>query len=515
MRPSTGGATLIASGTEQWQEKPETDQRADSQSDVVAPVEEDDNSISQVGSAADFSDVHRTLNTKEQILSTNLLDARDALDLITVAGLKDGTGKASLNLEDQHPNPGQIAATSEHARPISGSVSTAWSQFFLVRRGIVRTSEAIEYLDFYFSHLWYLFPVVSQWYASPDRYELLAVEEPVLAVSLITTASRYHPLTGFNGHARSERIHWRTWPWVQRLLQSSIWGSSAMRRLGSIASLLLFIEWHPRAINSPEDLVSDCSEMELFDPQNTTNPMDSYRRSDSSSSIRATDPSLREIGLDIEYYYVRLCGLSPTAHMVEKTTENNHTPDTYTASLSPFAEAATKASVDMLQLTTRYFATPSSSVIFRHSPVRYWLYIFCASLYLLKATLRTEEPLSRTNPHINLILQTVNGIRDNAPDDIHMSQRYAELLEILINTAMRPSTMNYNNNDLSGSDGGSNRRVVGDHSSPDRVGRGTLLDAGNPLGLGDDWIYDSSFWDTLPDMVGLNSIPDLVLPCYE
>lgn len=128
-----------------------------------------------------------------------------------------------------------------------------------------------------------------------------------------------------------------------------------------------------------------------------------------------------------------------------------------------------------------------------------------------QATLKTEEPLDRTtNPHIDLILRTVDAIRHNAPDDIHMSQRYADLLEILITAALRPSTLT-NGNVMSGSD----RREVRDHcASPFRRGGGSIVES-HQLNLGDEWIYDSSFWDSLPDMVGLNSIPDLVLPSFE
>lgn len=231
-----------------------------SQSHAFHPAPDD--SGNNLHTRSDF--LPRALNAKEQILSTKLLDAQDALDLIAVAGSKDGASEASLSLERTQPAPThQYTLDSPAPTPIASS----WKHFFLVRRGIIRANEATEYFDFYFSYLWHVFPVVPQWYSSPDRYGSLVAEEPVLAMGLIMTASRYHPLSGLNGHARSERIHWRTWPWFQRVLQSSMWGSPVMRKLGSVAALLLLIEWHPRAINSPEDLVGDCSEIELFDPQ--------------------------------------------------------------------------------------------------------------------------------------------------------------------------------------------------------------------------------------------------------
>jgi hypothetical protein len=217
-------------------------------------------------------------DTKQQILSTSLLDARDALDLIAVAGSRENVGK-----DDLKQGPSATSHQFTGVRPATKS----WDRFFLVKRGIIRPHEAVEYLDFYFSQLWHLFPVIPEYYSSSDHYGSLVAEEPVLTISLVTIASRYHALSGFNGKARSERIHWRTWPWVQRLFQSSMWGSSAMRSLGAIAALLLFIEWHPMAINSPEDLISDYGESELFDPQSqipeAAEPTETYRRPGLSS----------------------------------------------------------------------------------------------------------------------------------------------------------------------------------------------------------------------------------------
>lgn len=94
------------------------------------------------------------------------------------------------------------------------------------------------------------------------------------------------------------------------------------------------------------------------------------------------DLSLRGACLDIEYYYVRLCGFSPAAHMFESSPET-HPGDIYVESLSQFAEEATKASVKMLELAIQCFTL---SKPFTYAAVRYWLYIFCASLYLLKAS---------------------------------------------------------------------------------------------------------------------------------
>ena len=92
------------------------------------------------------------------------------------------------------------------------SRSSDWDHFCLVKRGIVTGGEITEYLDFYFSYLWHVLPVIPEKYTDRTRYALLSVEEPVLLISLIALTSRYHPLSGPNGPARSERVHWRAWP---------------------------------------------------------------------------------------------------------------------------------------------------------------------------------------------------------------------------------------------------------------------------------------------------------------
>lgn len=100
---------------------------------------------------------------------------------------------------------------------------------------------------------------------------------------------------------------------------------------------------------------------------------------------------------------------------------------------------------------------------------------------------------------MGLIVKVIDGIKENAPDDIHMSRRYAALLEILVNAALRmsqsPTTRSRGVN-------------ISSHTTldPDKF---PPLDH-YELGLGGDWIYDPNFWETLPDMVGLNVVSSLM-----
>lgn len=105
-----------------------------------------------------------------------------------------------------------------------------------------------------------------------------------------------------------------------------------------------------------------------------------------------------------------------------------------------------------------------------------------------------EERLEDSHPHILLIRQAVRAIKQNAPDDIHMSQRYATLLDIYVNAALRSSPSAVISEDIF--------RWEHDDSSTSNCGpvQGYTLDQGNNV------MFDSSFCNYLPDMVGLDDI---------
>ena len=206
--------------------------------------------------------------TKSRILSTRLLDACGTLDLLAETEQENLQG-APLTPSEHHSQAGMsVNVTEEQFDPeLNYQSPREWNGFILVKRGILRGAEVAHYLDFYFQHLWPLFPVVPEYLANRDRYIAMARDEPVLVISLVALASRYHPLEGVNGELRSERVHWRVWSLVQQLFQSAMWGSTAMRKPGAIAALLIFIEWHCRPINC-EDFDTGLDVSSLFVPQN-------------------------------------------------------------------------------------------------------------------------------------------------------------------------------------------------------------------------------------------------------
>jgi hypothetical protein len=80
-----------------------------------------------------------------------------------------------------------------------------------------------------------------------------------------------------------------------------------------------------------------------------------------------------------------------------------------------------------------------------------------------------------------------------------MAQRYAALLEILVNAALKSCA------------GEREPAQPNERISPSYQQYHTTGIVEDGLDLTGDWIYGSEFWDSLPDMVGLNSVSNLFL----
>lgn len=198
---------------------------------------------------------------RSRIISAQLHNTADALDLLTFTAAGE---------QGRSPRVAGAANTSNHATPSVVAAGDAllglrdpieseyaWERFILVRKGVLTRAEVVEYLDFYFNVMWSLRPVVHPFYRDRSRYALLAAEEPLLSISLVTLSSRYYSLSGSHGEIRSERIHWQAWKFLRKYLQSALWGSPYTRSPGAIAAMLLMIEWHSKAINNPSSFSED------------------------------------------------------------------------------------------------------------------------------------------------------------------------------------------------------------------------------------------------------------------
>jgi hypothetical protein len=212
--------------------------------DGMAPANLDSNPHgASDGDNPDADASHTTVTNR--LISTQLSSAYDALGVLAFTATQSHADAATPG--DHLPQGSRNAGRQHLSQELPGD-------FLLVRKGILTREEMVEYLEFYFRTLWPLRPVVHAHYSRRENFSDLINEEPMLAVTLTLLASRHHILSGARGEARSERIHWRVWPWLKSYLQSALWGSKSTRTCGAVASMLLLMEWHFKAINFKADL---------------------------------------------------------------------------------------------------------------------------------------------------------------------------------------------------------------------------------------------------------------------
>ncbi|KAL9581467.1 MAG: hypothetical protein Q9212_003888, partial [Teloschistes hypoglaucus] len=108
-------------------------------------------------------------------------------------------------------------------------------------------------------------------FRSPETHPRFLADEPLLAVTVLTIASRYKQLSGPGGESRSYMVHERLWSYLQNMITRMFWGqeqfgggfcgagprklkstvNGGLRTLGTIESLLLLSEFHPRSMHFP------------------------------------------------------------------------------------------------------------------------------------------------------------------------------------------------------------------------------------------------------------------------
>lgn len=148
-----------------------------------------------------------------------------------------------------------------------------WSRLRFVRAGWLSAKEAMSYVNYFYEFLSPLTPV------SPPDFRLISTqanlvdEEPILAVTILTISARYKKLAGPGGQTRSFMIHDRLWTYLQNMITRMFWGQEqfgggfcgagsrravqksmekgVLRSLGTIESLLLLSEFHPRSMHFP------------------------------------------------------------------------------------------------------------------------------------------------------------------------------------------------------------------------------------------------------------------------
>ena len=145
-------------------------------------------------------------------------------------------------------------------------------------------------------------PISPPTFSNPASHVNLLTEEPILTVTLLTIASRYKQMSGTGGHCRSHAIHEQLWTYLRGMIERCLWGQEAfgggfcgsggpfqdesqtsstapwrgmrkgsLRTFGTIESLMILTEWHPRALHFPPSEATD----ELMLPDYSEKPTSS------------------------------------------------------------------------------------------------------------------------------------------------------------------------------------------------------------------------------------------------
>ena len=178
----------------------------------------------------------------------------------------------------------QVNPTSNPMEPIVPQIDAAsytaamkaWSRFRFVRAGWFTAKEAIDYIEYFYKHLAPLTPVALTDFRPYDSHERLLTQEPMLVITMLLIASRHMKLEGPGSVSRPYSIHQKLWTYLSGMIDRVVWGQEqfgggfcgagaepgcdvnpltrkGLRTLGTVESLVLLTEWHPRAMHFPPD----------------------------------------------------------------------------------------------------------------------------------------------------------------------------------------------------------------------------------------------------------------------
>jgi len=176
-------------------------------------------------------------------------------------------------LSQSSPTAGQALINGLSVpQAVSDPVIRTWSRFRFVRAGWFRAEEGMAYIQYFYRYLYPLTPLTIPIYENPATHIDMLEEEPMLALTILTIASRYMELPGPGGVTRGITIHQRLNDSMHKEINRTIWGQKQFgggfcragarpvekvdhlwETLGVIEALMLLTEWHPRAMHFPPD----------------------------------------------------------------------------------------------------------------------------------------------------------------------------------------------------------------------------------------------------------------------
>uniref|UniRef100_A0A0B7KR82 Zn(2)-C6 fungal-type domain-containing protein n=1 Tax=Bionectria ochroleuca TaxID=29856 RepID=A0A0B7KR82_BIOOC len=211
-----------------------------------------------------------------RVIATPLTGTHDALEVLSDAVPR---GEPAVDLETRTitpslaqnsvPSPTQgptVIPTTGGGLGFTVSVLSSpdeatldlWDRSRFVRQGWFTAQEAVTYIDLFYKYLSPLSAVILDDFCSHSAHSRLVTEEAMLCCTILMISSRFFMLPGAGGLSRSHLIHHRLWNFCESLIKRIMLGqekhsSWRMRVVGTIESLMLISDWHPRAVHFPPE----------------------------------------------------------------------------------------------------------------------------------------------------------------------------------------------------------------------------------------------------------------------
>ncbi|KFY81322.1 hypothetical protein V500_11530 [Pseudogymnoascus sp. VKM F-4518 (FW-2643)] len=231
----------------------------------------------------------------EQQQNGSFSDGLQALGTNTDGGYPDGSH--SSHHPAQHISPHSSMSTASKPGPIlqeqlssvTPEILRLWNRCRFVKQGWFTAREAVTYIDLFSKNCAPLTPILTDYYFHHSNHHALVTEEPLLCCTILMISSRIHVLPGMGGISRAHFIHGRLWQHLEHLISRVIFGQEKIstaktRTLGTIESLLLMTEWHPRALHFPPE--SDGWDFDLLANPDMPEGTDMADAEDSSALYR-------------------------------------------------------------------------------------------------------------------------------------------------------------------------------------------------------------------------------------
>ncbi|PGH27654.1 hypothetical protein AJ80_00668 [Polytolypa hystricis UAMH7299] len=224
--------------------------------------------------------------------SSTFTSSASPMAQISTPGKSGKSGSTTQHAGWYHPEQGPSSSDQHFDRADAGMgaakahddveyihAQRAWSRLRFIRAGWFSVDEAMAYIAYYYEHLAPLSPIVLPDFSPPSTHLKLLTEEPVLAVTMLTIASRHMKLEGNGANSRAYSIHEKLWSYLRGMIERLFWGqekfdtsslpsnvsksrdfgfsagqpnlSGHLRSLGTVEALLMLTDWHPRALHFP------------------------------------------------------------------------------------------------------------------------------------------------------------------------------------------------------------------------------------------------------------------------